>query len=333
MQRLRLATQVRSNLFGVVYVLDEPSAGLHPADTEALLTALDRLKASGNSLFVVEHELDVVRSCGLDRRCGSWRRRAPAAEILYSGAPSGLADVSESQTRRYLFAQTAAAHRSAFGGLLADKPLMRNVLADLAVEAEAATVLALRLAHAVDSGERDFRRLAVAVGKYWVCKRTPAVVGEALECLGGNGYVEESGLPRLYREAPLNSIWEGSGNVNALDVLRALAREPAAVEAFRAEVALARGADRRLDAAADRLAKELVTADEGVGPPAGGVDGAGAAGLAAGAALPGVRGGRVLRLAARGRRAAGAGARHAARRAGHRRDRRAGHAGAALTGC
>ena len=155
-----------------------------------------------------------------------------------------------------------AAHRSAFGGLLADKPLMRNVLADLAVEAEAATALALRLAHAVDSDERDLRRLAVAVGKYWVCKRTPAVVGEALECLGGNGYVEESGLPRLYREAPLNSIWEGSGNVNALDVLRALAREPAAVEAFRAEIGLARGADRRLDAAADRLAKELVTADE-----------------------------------------------------------------------
>jgi putative acyl-CoA dehydrogenase len=154
------------------------------------------------------------------------------------------------------------AHRSAFGGLLADKPLMRNVLADLAVEAEAATALALRLAHAVDSDERDLRRLAVAVGKSWVCKRTPAVVGEALECLGGNGYVEESGLPRLYREAPLNSIWEGSGNVNALDVLRALAREPAAVEAFRAEIGLARGADRRLDAAADRLAKELVTADE-----------------------------------------------------------------------
>ena len=108
------------------------------------------------------------------------------------------------------------------------------------------------------SGERDFRRLAVAVGKYWVCKRAPAVVAEALECLGGNGYVEESGLPRLYREAPLNSIWEGSGNVNALDVLRALTREPATVEAFQAEVALARGADRRLDAAADRLGKDLV---------------------------------------------------------------------------
>jgi putative acyl-CoA dehydrogenase len=156
-----------------------------------------------------------------------------------------------------------AAHRSAFGGLLADKPLMQNVLADLAVESEAATALALRLAHAVDDGERDLLRLAVAAGKYWVCKRTPAVVGEALECLGGNGYVEESGLPRLYREAPLNSIWEGSGNVNALDVLRALSREPSAVEALQAEIGLARGGDARLDAAADRLGKDLVTAEEG----------------------------------------------------------------------
>jgi putative acyl-CoA dehydrogenase len=155
-----------------------------------------------------------------------------------------------------------ARHRSAFGGLLADKPLMRNVLADLAVESEAATLLAMRLAHAVDSGERDLRRLAVAVGKYWVCKRTPALVGEALECLGGNGYVEESGMPRLYREAPLNSIWEGSGNVNALDVMRALVREPAAVDAFLAEAEAGRGGDRRLDAALDALPKAMADADE-----------------------------------------------------------------------
>ncbi len=155
-----------------------------------------------------------------------------------------------------------AAHRSAFGGPLADKPLMRNVLADLAVESEAATALAMRLAHAVDAGEEDLRRLGVAIGKYWVCKRAPAVVGEALECLGGNGYVEDSGLPRLYREAPLNSIWEGSGNVNALDVLRAVGREPAAVEALRSEVAQARGADRRLDDAADRLDKALAAPEE-----------------------------------------------------------------------
>ena len=155
-----------------------------------------------------------------------------------------------------------AAYRSAFGGRLADKPLMQNVLADLAVESEAATALAMRLAHAVDAGEHDFRRLAVAVGKYWVCKRTAAVVGEALECLGGNGYVEESGLPRLYREAPLNSIWEGSGNVNALDVLRALAREPAALEALQAEIGLGRGADGRLDTAIDELGKDLASPDE-----------------------------------------------------------------------
>jgi putative acyl-CoA dehydrogenase len=161
-----------------------------------------------------------------------------------------------------------AAHRSAFGSPLADKPLMRAVLADLAIESEAATVLAVRLAASFDSGaaigsgERAFRRLAVAVGKYWVCKRAPALVGEALECLGGNGYVEESGLPRLYREAPLNSIWEGSGNVNALDVLRALDREPATVEAFFAEVELASGADTRLDAAVDRARKALAETDE-----------------------------------------------------------------------
>jgi putative acyl-CoA dehydrogenase len=155
-----------------------------------------------------------------------------------------------------------AAHRSAFGSKLVEKPLMRNVLADLAVETEAATVLALRLAAAFDRDERDFRRLAVAVGKFWVCKRAPGVVGEALECLGGNGYVEESGLPRLYREAPLNSIWEGSGNVSALDVLRVLQREPAAVEAFLADCELGRGSDPRLDAALDRLPAALAGAAE-----------------------------------------------------------------------
>jgi len=156
-----------------------------------------------------------------------------------------------------------ARHRAAFGGPLIGKPLMRNVLADLAVESEAATALALRLAGAVDRGvrgddsERAFGRLAIAVGKFWVCKRQPAVVGEALECLGGNGYVEESGLPRLYRDAPLNSIWEGSGNVQALDVLRALRRDPASLAAFRAEVGAAAGGDARLDAATARLTRRL----------------------------------------------------------------------------
>jgi putative acyl-CoA dehydrogenase len=150
-----------------------------------------------------------------------------------------------------------ATHRSAFGALLRDKPQMAAVLADLAVESEAATALGLRLAAALDAGEDGFGRLATAAAKFWVCKRAPAVVGEALECLGGNGYVEESGLPRLYREAPLNSIWEGSGNVIALDVLRALARDPAAGEAVLAEVGAAAGADARLDAAAKRLRADL----------------------------------------------------------------------------
>jgi putative acyl-CoA dehydrogenase len=129
-----------------------------------------------------------------------------------------------------------AAHRTAFGRLLVDQPLMRNVLADLCVESEAATVSSLRLARAFDEGDDAFRRLATAVLKYWVCKRTPAVVGEALECLGGNGFVEESGLPRLYRESPLNAIWEGASNVQCLDVLRALQREPESVDAFLAEL-------------------------------------------------------------------------------------------------
>ncbi len=150
-----------------------------------------------------------------------------------------------------------ARHRSAFGARLVDQPLMRNVLADLAIEAEAAELLGFRLAHAVDAGETEFARLGVALGKFWVCKRTPHLVGEALECLGGAGYVEENGLARLYREAPLNSIWEGSGNVGALDVLRAMTREPASVAALDKELSLARGHDRRLDLAIDRL-PELV---------------------------------------------------------------------------
>jgi putative acyl-CoA dehydrogenase len=150
-----------------------------------------------------------------------------------------------------------AAYRKAFGAELIDQPLMRNVLADLAIESEAATLLALRLAAAVeysdDPQQRAFRRLATAVGKYYVCKRAPAHAGEALECLGGNGYIEESGMPRLYRDAPLNSVWEGSGNVNALDVLRAMQRTPDVVEAYFAEVSTAAGADPRLDGAIRRL--------------------------------------------------------------------------------
>jgi len=153
-----------------------------------------------------------------------------------------------------------ATYRSAFGGPLIDKPLMRNVLADMALESEAATTTALRLAAAYDAGteqERAFRRLAVAVTKFWVTKRCPVVAAEALECLGGNGYVEESGMPRLFRESPLNSVWEGSGNVQALDVLRVLQREPAAFDAFLTEIGRARGADHRLDRAVKDLLGEL----------------------------------------------------------------------------
>jgi putative acyl-CoA dehydrogenase len=143
-----------------------------------------------------------------------------------------------------------ARNRSAFGAPLVDQPAMRNVLADLAIESEAATVTAMRVARAYDEGDsaREFRRFATAVMKYWMCKRAPAHAAEALECLGGNGYVEDSGLPLLYRGAPLGSIWEGSGNVAALDVLRALVKEPEGLPAFLAECDEAAGADPRLDA-------------------------------------------------------------------------------------
>ncbi|AWT46131.1 MULTISPECIES: acyl-CoA dehydrogenase family protein [Streptomyces] len=151
-------------------------------------------------------------------------------------------------------------YREAFGGRLVDKPLMRNVLADLALESEAATTLALRLAAAYDDGgeeERALLRIAVPAAKYWVTKRCAPVAVEAAECLGGNGYVEESGMPRLVRESPLNSIWEGAGNVQALDVLRALRREPRALDACLMEIGRSRGADHRLDAAAKNLLTEL----------------------------------------------------------------------------
>ncbi|WP_050897043.1 acyl-CoA dehydrogenase family protein [Patulibacter medicamentivorans] len=141
-----------------------------------------------------------------------------------------------------------ARHRSAFGARLVDQPAMANVLADLAIESEAATATALRVARAYDEADGPFRRFATAVEKYWVCKRAAGHANEALECLGGNGFVEESGMPLLYRDAPLMSIWEGSGNVAALDVLRAMVKEPEGLPAFLAECELATGADRRFDA-------------------------------------------------------------------------------------
>ena len=155
-----------------------------------------------------------------------------------------------------------ATHRTAFQRLLSQQPLMRNVLADLVIESEAATALVMRTARSFDEaggdeGQRLVSRIAVAVGKYWVNKRLPNHVYEAMECLGGGGYVEESLMPRLYREAPVNSIWEGSGNVICLDVLRAMEREPDSVAAYLAEVEAARGDDERLDAAIDGLKDAL----------------------------------------------------------------------------
>jgi putative acyl-CoA dehydrogenase len=156
-----------------------------------------------------------------------------------------------------------ASHRSVFGRELVDQPLMRNVLADLAIESEAATISALRLARAYDeaiAGDEEasqLKRVANAVLKYWICKRAVAHAGESLECLGGNGYVEESGLPRLFRESPLNSIWEGSGNVQCLDVLRAMVKSPASVEAFFAEVADGAAAEPRLQEFTAALREEL----------------------------------------------------------------------------
>jgi putative acyl-CoA dehydrogenase len=160
-----------------------------------------------------------------------------------------------------------ARHRSAFGARLVDQPAMANVLADLAIESEAATAAALRVARAYDSeSEGAFRRFATAVMKYWVCKRAAPHAAEALECLGGNGFVEDSGLPLLYRDAPLNSIWEGSGNVAALDVLRAMVREPEGLPAFLDECSLAAGADARLDAHLERVRGASVAVFESAEP-------------------------------------------------------------------
>jgi putative acyl-CoA dehydrogenase len=160
-----------------------------------------------------------------------------------------------------------AQHRKAFGAYLIDQPLMRNVLADLAVEAEAATMVAMRMAGATDRAVRGdqqealLRRIGLAASKYWVCKRATPHAAEALECLGGNGYVEDSGMPRLYREAPLMGIWEGSGNVSALDTLRAMATRPESVEVLFDELAQSSGQDPRQDAHVDQLRRQLADLD------------------------------------------------------------------------
>jgi len=166
------------------------------------------------------------------------------------------AAVSAAGIMRQALVQAAfhARHRSAFQKRLVDQPLMRQVLADLAIESEAATTLVMRLARAFDDApadptQRAFARIATAIAKYWVCKRAPGLVYEALECHGGGGYVEESIMPRLYREAPVNSIWEGCGNVMCLDILRALAKDPESAAALVAELDGAKGSDATLDKA------------------------------------------------------------------------------------
>jgi putative acyl-CoA dehydrogenase len=204
-------------------------------------------------------------------------RSLPSSEVEFRAAPArllgeegrGVATIIEMVTHTRLDCVIGSAatirrgvaeavwharRRSAFGARLVDQPAMVNVLADLALESEAATATALRLARAYDEGDHALRRLATAVAKYWVCKRAVPHAAEALECLGGNGYVEESPMPRLLRDAPLNGIWEGSGNVIALDVLRAIGREPAALAAFVAECELGRGGNAVLDAHLDSLA-------------------------------------------------------------------------------
>ncbi len=239
----------------------------------------------GLSCFLVprvlpDGTLNAVRIQRLKDKLGDWSNAS--SEVEFHGASAwlvgqegrGIATILEmvALTRLDCMIGSAAGmrqalvqalhhtrQRRAFGNVLAEQPLMRNVLADLALESEAAVALAMRVARAVDAAERDpreaaFARVATAIGKYWVCKRAPAFVNEAQECLGGIGYVEENILPRLYRQAPLNSIWEGSGNVQCLDVLRAFRKEPEAREALFGELLRARGAhpdyDRQLDALA-----------------------------------------------------------------------------------
>ncbi|HEX6446860.1 MAG TPA: acyl-CoA dehydrogenase family protein [Streptosporangiales bacterium] len=220
---------------------------------------IERLKDKLGNRSNASSEVEFDRA--LARRLGDEGRGVPTIiEMVAATRLDCVAGSAAIMRQAVVRAAHHAAHRRAFGALLADQPLMRAVLADLAVESEAATTLLLRLAAAADAGERDLLRIGLPVAKYWVCKRTPVTVGEALECLGGNGYVEEWGMARLYREAPLNSIWEGSGNVNALDLLRAL-RDRATLDAFLTEIGSTRGVDARLDKAVADLLTDLADMD------------------------------------------------------------------------
>jgi alkylation response protein AidB-like acyl-CoA dehydrogenase len=238
--------------------------GLRPTDGKSgLLSGMSMTEKQGGSDVRANTSTALPSDDGTYRITGhKWFTSAPMNDLFMV-----LAQVPGAGLSCFLLPRVPA-HRSAFGKTLIDQPLMANVLADLAIESEAATVVALRLAGATDRAGRGdqqeaaFRRLALAVAKYHVCKQAPAHAAEALECLGGNGYVEESGMPRLYREAPLQSIWEGSGNVAALDAIRALTRESLAAEAFFAELDAAAGADRRLDEAVARLRKDVANPAE-----------------------------------------------------------------------
>ncbi len=218
---------------------------------------------------------DWANASGEVEFCGTWARRvgtegrgvATIIEMVMLTRLDCMLGSAAEMRMALLHAVHHARHRRAFGKTLVEHALMRNVLADLALESEAAITMALRVARAVDASISDpreaaFARVATAIGKYWICKRTPAFVNEAQECLGGAGYVEESILPRLYRQAPLNSIWEGSGNIQCLDVLRALSREPESGEALMQELTSASGLDAGFDVAVERLRAGLSGVDE-----------------------------------------------------------------------
>jgi putative acyl-CoA dehydrogenase len=236
----------------------------------------------GLSCFLVERALGGMEFQRLKDKLGT--RSLPSSEVEFRGAigrligeegrgvPAIIRMVNHTRLDCLLGAVTGfrrgtveaihhARHRMAFGKLLADQPAMCNVLADLALESEAATAAAMRVARSYDEGSdaAEFRRFGTAVMKYWCCKRAAAHAGEALECLGGNGFVEESPMPLLYRDAPLGSIWEGSGNVAALDVLRAMVREPEGFPAFMDECSQASGADSRLDQHLARVKQRAAT--------------------------------------------------------------------------
>jgi putative acyl-CoA dehydrogenase len=233
--------------------------------------------------FAANGERNAIRIQRLKDKLGDWSNAS--SEVEFVGAEAyrvgeegrGVATILEmvALTRQDCMIGSAslmrqalvqaihhARYRKAFGKFLVEQPLMQNVLADLALESEAHTALTARVSRAVDASNRDpkeaaFARIATAIGKYWVCKRAAVFVNEAQECLGGAGYVEESLLPRLYRQAPLNSIWEGSGNIQCLDVLRAATREPASHAAVFAELDSALGGHPALDAEVVRLKSEF----------------------------------------------------------------------------